>query len=87
MSKKICGVYSSDEAAGWSFPNSASCDGAATKYDGARSEGKAVAGFKEIIKVDLVGRMIGSCSWLLIYTKDRIMMIDLDYANAIREVP
>ena len=27
----------------------------------------------------------GSCSWLLIYTKDRMMMIDP--ANSIREVP
>ena len=34
------------------------------------------------LKVDLVGRIIGSCTWLHIYT---IMMID--YANAIREVP
>ena len=34
--------------------------------------------FKEIINVDLVGPMIGSCSWLLIYTKDRAMQTQLE---------
>ena len=37
---------------------------------------------EEQLLVDLAGRMIGSCSWLL---TDSIMMID--YANTIRGVP